>query len=156
MTARSTRKAAEQEIIDAAYRWYNTYINDLHEGYAQSVLDLKAAVVSHQALGAAEVGQPAFSNNSTDTSAEAGSSMRNLTGFLAFRCFEEIDRAYLGCTVDELEVRLVRSHQSVSARVNELRDKGWVRDSGERRKTRSGRNAIVWTPTDQAKGRRDG
>lgn len=120
--------------------------------------ELVRAVQAYEALGLAEVGQPAFSNNSTDTSAEAGASMRNLTGDLSLRCYDEIFISWhhgaIGLTVDQLEIQLSRSHQSVSARVNELRDKGWVRDSGQRRKTRSGRKAIVWTPTEQAKRRR--
>ena len=42
-----------------------------------------------------------------------------------------------------------RTHQSISARVNEFKDTGWIIDSGTRRKTRSGRAAIVWTPDDR-------
>jgi hypothetical protein len=35
----------------------------------------------------------------------------------------------------------------VSARVNDLMKKGWIVDSGIRRKTGSGRSAIVWRPS---------
>ena len=52
-----------------------------------------------------------------------------------------------GITCDEVEVALDRTHQSMSPRVNELRDTGWFVDSGVRRKTRSGRAAVVWTPS---------
>ena len=52
-----------------------------------------------------------------------------------------------GLTTDEVEEALDRTHQSISARVNALKDAGWIIDSGQRRKTRSGRDAIVWTPT---------
>lgn len=38
--------------------------------------------------------------------------------------------------------------QSVSARMNELSEKGYVVDSGARRKTDTGRNAIVWRHRD--------
>jgi hypothetical protein len=55
-----------------------------------------------------------------------------------------------GLTTEEVEEALERKHQSISPRVNELRDTGWLVDSGERRKTSSGRNAIVWTPTQAA------
>ena len=80
--------------------------------------------------------------------------MRDLTGALSKLCYDEIATVYhndgIGLTVDALEQVLQRSHQTVSARVNELRDRGWVVDSGHRRKTRSGRSAIVWSPSAQA------
>lgn len=53
-------------------------------------------------------------------------------------------------TVDELVDALGRRHQSVSARVNELRDNGWIKDSGKTRPTRSGVEAIVWELTPRA------
>lgn len=55
-----------------------------------------------------------------------------------------------GFTDDELEVRMGRTHQSVSATRNTLMRKGYVVDSGLRRKTRSGNDAIVyvWTGKD--------
>jgi len=147
MTATSTRRAAEIAIIDAAYRYVDTW--NVYDRAA-----LGRAVAEHEYLGLDTTSQPAFSNNSTDTSAEAGASMNTHVGKLARQCFDEIASVYrndgVGMTVDALEQVLNRSHQSVSARVNELRNKGWVTDSGVRRKTRSGRPAIVWTPTVQA------
>jgi len=147
MTATSTRRAAEIAIIDAAYRYVDTW--NVYDRAA-----LGRAVAEHEYLGLDTTSQPAFSNNSTDTSAEAGASMVTHVGKLARQCFDEIASVYrndgVGMTVDALEQVLNRSHQSVSARVNELRNKGWLIDSGVRRKTRSGRPAIVWTPTVQA------
>lgn len=55
-----------------------------------------------------------------------------------------------GLTSDEIEADLERTHQSISARVNALKNAGWLVDSGQRRATRSGRQAIVWTPSQQA------
>jgi Fic family protein len=49
-----------------------------------------------------------------------------------------------GLTCDEIEQILDMKHQTVSARILELRRKGLIEDSGERRKTRSGRKAVVW------------
>jgi len=147
MTATSTRRAAEIAIIDAAYRYVDTW--NVYDRAA-----LGRAVAEHEYLGLDTTSQPAFSNNSTDTSAEAGASMNTHVGKLARQCFDEIASVWrndgVGMTVDALEQTLNRSHQSVSARVNELRNKGWLTDSGVRRKTRSGRPAIVWTPTVQA------
>ena len=52
-----------------------------------------------------------------------------------------------GWTDDELEDATGRSHQSVSSVRNILMNKGYVRDSGETRKTRSGNPAIVYCYT---------
>lgn len=49
-----------------------------------------------------------------------------------------------GATDDELERLLGRSHQSVSGARNTLVRKGYVVDSGERRKNSHGNMAIVW------------
>lgn len=49
-----------------------------------------------------------------------------------------------GWTDDELERATSRTHQSVSAARNTLMRKGYIIDSGQRRKTRSGNDAIVW------------
>ena len=50
-----------------------------------------------------------------------------------------------GVTNDEVETRLDLRHQTVSPRRRELVLAGVITDSGERRKTRSGRTATVWT-----------
>jgi hypothetical protein len=49
-----------------------------------------------------------------------------------------------GMTADELSMLLELPAQSVSARINGLHKDGHITDSGLRRKTRYGRNAIVW------------
>lgn len=54
-----------------------------------------------------------------------------------------------GMTCDELENRLHRTHQSVSSAVNYAESHGWIKDSKNRRKTRSGSMAIVFEPTDK-------
>ena len=148
MTARSTRRAAEQAIINAAH----AYIADPQGpgNYRRLIV----AVEDHDRLGLDTTSQPAFSNNSTDTSAEAGASMNTHVGRLARQCFDEIGTVYrnggVGLTVDQLEQVMHGKHQTISARVNELRNKGWLADTGIKRPTRSGRPAIVWTPTVQA------
>jgi len=147
MTTNSTRRAAEMKVIDAAVAWHLRPVYETGSRLRQAVLD-------YEALGLDATSQPAFSNNSTDTSAEAGASMVEHVGQLARQCFDEIKAVYMndgvGLTSDQLEQILNRSHQSVSARVNELRNKGWIRPSGVKRPTRSNRPAIVWMPTVQA------
>lgn len=151
MTARSTRRAAETAVIDTACGLVNAPFYSDQQAHMNR---LRTVVREYEALGLADVGRPAFSNNSTDTSAAAGDSIRHISGALAKQCYDEIAATFhndgVGLTVDALEQRLQRSHQTVSARVNELRDRGWVADSGIRRKTRSGRSAIVWTPSELA------
>jgi hypothetical protein len=49
-----------------------------------------------------------------------------------------------GATVDEIEEALGLRHQSASARMTEAVRMGLAEDSGERRRTRSGRTAAVW------------
>jgi len=49
-----------------------------------------------------------------------------------------------GATSDEVEVVLNRPHQSVSARISELKRDGWIRGSGRSRRTRCGTLAEVY------------
>lgn len=49
-----------------------------------------------------------------------------------------------GMTCDEVEASLGMRHQTASARIRELALSGAIVDSGTRRKTRSGRSAVVW------------
>lgn len=56
----------------------------------------------------------------------------------------------LGMTDDELEDALSKSHQSVSATRNTLMNDGWIVDSGLRRRTRYGNDAIVWVTAEVA------
>lgn len=59
-----------------------------------------------------------------------------------------------GLTADEIQHRLTNGkHQSVSARVHELEVDEYIYDSRRRRETSSGRQAIVWFPTDKGVAR---
>lgn len=148
MTERSTRRAAETKLIDAAYHWYNAYINSL-PSYAHTVLDLRDAVKAHVALGLEMPDQPAYSNNSTDTSA-AAPVLGKIAGD-ARKCFDEIlirhNNGAVGLTADQVSVCTGLPHQTASARINGLRNSGWIIDSGQWRHTRSNRKAIVWKPS---------
>lgn len=53
-------------------------------------------------------------------------------------------RTRKGATSDEVEQGLNMIHQSASARINELRDAGFIEESGRYRPTRSGRKANVF------------
>jgi hypothetical protein len=52
-----------------------------------------------------------------------------------------------GCTTDEIEAKLGRTHQSISARVNELanmKPKPLIEARAARRKTRAGKPAAIY------------
>lgn len=49
-----------------------------------------------------------------------------------------------GLTADEIACRLSLDRYSVQPRTSELRCKGLIRDSGERRPNKTGKMAIVW------------
>jgi predicted HTH transcriptional regulator len=61
-----------------------------------------------------------------------------------------------GATCDEIEQVLGMRHQTASARVRELVLHDFVADSGKRRHTRSGRNAVVWIARQPAKEKQNG
>ena len=89
------------------------------------------------------------------TSKQAAEWMAKQHPDLCAKVFREIWHAYQyaglgGLTTDHVQQRMDGNHQSISPRITQLRDEGWIRDSGERRKTRSGRAATVWQPTPAA------
>jgi hypothetical protein len=84
----------------------------------------------------------------TDTSQEAFDSIIPHLGRIEAEVFRVISEAgSRGATSDEVEVALEMRHQTVSSRIWALGRRGVVRDSGQRRKTRSGRNAACWVST---------
>ena len=80
-----------------------------------------------------------------DTSAEARESIADQIGSIEQTVLQAIvARGIGGATCDEIEVELGMRHQTVSARFTKLAQDGKIEDTGWRRKTRSGRKAIVW------------
>ena len=47
-------------------------------------------------------------------------------------------------TCDEVEIMLDGRHQSVSSRIRKGVQDGYLMNNGDKRKTRTGRNAILW------------
>lgn len=82
---------------------------------------------------------------SSDTSKAAASSVIDQLGNLERNVYDAIRGAgSRGMTTDEVEVRTGLSHQTASARVNQLAKRGVIELSKERRPTRSGRSAGVY------------
>lgn len=82
-------------------------------------------------------------HNGTPTSVEASNSLSKVAGTIRDNVFTHI-KSSSGKTCYEIETEMALSHQTASARIWELRLDGLLKDSGERRKTSSNRNAIVW------------
>ncbi len=80
-----------------------------------------------------------------DTSIEAANAIRLKLGRLQ-RLAEVTIRAAgdYGLPADELAERLRMDRSSIQPRTTELRRKGIVRDSGQRRHNVTGKRAIVW------------
>ena len=159
MSANPKRRDLELAVIDAAIEWVRTG-NQPYDSQAcvNARDDLRVAVLGYSAYGLAAPQRTRTVMSAPDTSHEAGEWMKQFALTDACAVFRQIYFAWRrfsehgddGFTCDEVERALDRTHQSISARINELRDTGWIIDSGERRKTRSGRNAVVWTPTQAA------
>lgn len=79
------------------------------------------------------------------TSADAADEIREASPLLRRKAFEVLERSN-GLTADEVAEHLGLSILSVRPRLTELNKLGKVKDSGERRRNVSGRNAIVWAP----------
>ena len=79
----------------------------------------------------------------TNTSKEALASIKEYRRTLRDRVQDHILH-WNGLTCDQVEELTNMRHQTASARIRELFVMGKIVDSGERRVTRSGRNAVVW------------
>lgn len=98
-----------------------------------------------KAFGTTSEVRSAVAHAGTDTSAAAAESMKTKAPLLRDRVLESIRARHSeGMTCDEAEVALGLSHQTCSARFNELVARSEIVDSGNRRPTRSGRKAIVY------------
>ena len=81
-----------------------------------------------------------------DTSVAAANALAPKLGRLQKLALEAIKSVgWLGLTADELAAVLEMDRWSIQPRTSELRRKGLIRDSGQRRPNNSGKLAIVWT-----------
>jgi hypothetical protein len=89
-------------------------------------------------------GPPEEPEDRAGTSHAAAVSVRETSNTMRDRVRRLIGESLSGLTDDEVEFMLNLRHQTASARRRELVLLGLVKDSGERRFTRSGRKAAVW------------
>ncbi len=85
-------------------------------------------------------------HRNVDTSIAAANALAPMLGRLQRLALEAIRQAgWLGLTADELAAALAMDRWSIQPRTSELRRKGLIRDSGQRRPNATGKQAIVWT-----------
>lgn len=88
--------------------------------------------------------RPAAGRNAPSTSRAAGDSMQQHATRLARQIWDYL-KDHGPATCAEAQQALGLSHQTCSARFNELKRKGLIHDTGAKRKTPSGRAAVVWS-----------
>lgn len=94
-------------------------------------------------------------HNGSPTSREAAQAIEPHAPSLRARVFEYLcSRGSQGATDDEMQVALSLAAHTQAPRRVELKEAGCVRNSGHKRPTRTGRNAIVWIAIVQPTGER--
>lgn len=88
-------------------------------------------------------GMPLPFARGSETSEKAARSMKISAASWRARILEHIRAKPSTC--DEIEAEMNGTHQNISARITELKRLGFIVDSGERRRTRSNRLAVVYT-----------
>ncbi len=84
-------------------------------------------------------------HRNVDTSIAASVALAPKLGRLQQMAQEAIrDAGTLGLTADELAASLDMDRWSIQPRTSELKRKGLIRDSGQRRPNATGKLAIVW------------
>jgi len=92
-------------------------------------------------------------HNGTDTSKAAARAVRPKAPNLRAAVFERIRATGKhGITCDQLAREIGRPASSISARLNELAERGFITDSGMRRPTQYGRPARVYVAGGAASG----
>jgi hypothetical protein len=82
----------------------------------------------------------------SDTSRDAAESMRPTAATLREAVFNYLfGRGSDGATDEEIQIDLDMAGNTERPRRRELQEAGKVRDSGMRRTTKTGRQAVVWT-----------
>ena len=94
---------------------------------------------------------PGVRKGSPSTSQEAATAMAPQLGRLQKLTLAAIRDAGLdGLTADELAARLEMERWTVQPRTSELKAKGLIADSGNRRKNDNGKRAVVWIGSEYA------
>ena len=101
--------------------------------------------------GYAKPDPPRVRNTDPDTSAEAAASLGERA--LGARCqelYELIANFKAGLTVHDLVAITGYDRGNTARRITDLKQAGWITDSGLRRRSVTGRKSIVWTAIEAA------
>lgn len=147
----TTRRDAELHVLEMAAR-FTKWASRNPSTMPSEVTDLMDAVVALEQIPLELPSTAPVKNRAPLTAQQAAAWMRGDRAVgMAGRIVRHMRRNYpAGYTVDYLEEVLGGRHQTVSARVHELRKAGWIRTSGVTAKTRSGRDAEVYYLTADA------
>jgi hypothetical protein len=155
---KSKRRQLEDDVLAAADQWltatsglwpHTTETVKAEQALRESTLALRGHLEQiNDDPGAFVPGSP--TSEAAARSLAPGTIRRRVLDEIRSAHGAMVDGAFVrGLTDDELERRLVRSHQTVSSARNWLVHAGWLCDSGFTRKTRSNRDAVVWTLTNR-------
>lgn len=167
MSSKRDLKMAQQDVNDAVRYLLQEGVVAEHPMYQAISIDELAFLSLHESYaqlqivmnGLTNLDAPAVARDTSIAAAKAALPGRNtlLREVLATIMFRHhMTRGADGMTTDQIEVRInaqhvqQRHHGSFSSAVSTLEDREFIRDSGDRRLTRSKRKAIVWVPTDKA------
>lgn len=120
---------------------------DAWQGLDQSYQDYLAAAAAHLDSAGAASGRPTSIAAAKQYPLPRGTRRRILDCFVARW---EISRHTDGLLTQEVEKQLRKPHTTVSSAVNRLESVGLIKDSGRKRHTESGYDAIIYIPTDRA------
>lgn len=145
MTERSTRRAAELAVIEAARLTVAAYGSPDGDTEVDALLDLEGFLRELDKLGLADPGRARADKGAPVTAQQAAIWMNgDKAKSLCARIMRLMARDHSWYTEEQIEQMLHGKHQTISPRMTELRDTGWITDSGYKMKTSSGREAIAW------------
>lgn len=143
------RALEDGETIPDSYKWYDPRYRvwkggqGLDAGRVQGFTPLCSLPYPH-AVPITEAPKKPKAPVVQETSREALKSQKDKAPTDCGAILARLKQRRTGLTCDALETLLSMSHQTASARLRDLAMRGDIRDSGKRRKTRTGRTAIVW------------
>jgi hypothetical protein len=94
-------------------------------------------------------GEPPPAQRHSETSLAAAAAIEPDAATLRGKCLDHLRHAPDGATDEEQQEDLRMNPSTQRPRRIELLKAGWIRDSGKRRPTRSGRQAVVWIAVKQ-------
>jgi len=138
VTARSQRRAAEQAVIEEVRFLMNAHPSAWRD------TQLADKIAALDALGLADPGRARANKGAPVTAQQAAIWMNgDKSRGVAARIVRLLTQ-HAWLTEEQVERMLSGKHQTISPRFTELRDNGWIVDTGYSMETSSGCQAIAW------------